>query len=373
MEIPHLFEVIGNTITVRLRNIVEASEAGLAVKLEGSNPGGSLKDRAAWYIIRRAELEGRLRPGATIIESSSGNFGISLAMIGASRNYKVIAVVDPKITPTNRALFDAFGAEVIVVDEKDDSGSYHKTRIALANELHRKIPNSFRPDQCFNPLNSEAHFRTTMRELLADVGQRLTTVVCTVSTGGQLGGIARYCARYAPHVRVVGVDVEGSTVFGGSPHGYLAPGVGLSWTPINLDDLSAIHEVYKISDEDAFVACRTLVRSEGVLSGVSTGAALLVALKLAMEGKPGEYVGFLAADRGERYLQTAFDTDWMSARNLSLDTSVEGLRNRARLLKPLSTHPLRDCANYAPELAESLGSPTMLSTSDTALTTSGMG
>lgn len=248
-----------------------------------------------------------------------------------------------------------------MVDEKDDAGSYHKTRIALANELHRKIPNSFRPDQCFNPLNSEAHFRTTVRELLADAGQRLTTVVCTVSTGGQLGGIARYCARYAPHVRVVAVDVQGSTVFGGSPHSYLAPGVGLSWTPGNLDDLSAIHEVYKISDEDAFVACRTLVRSEGLLSGVSTGAALLVALRLAMQGDPEDYVGFLAADRGERYLQTAFDADWMSAHGLSLDTSVDGLRDRARSLEPLSTHPSQDCANYAPELADKLGSPTVLS------------
>lgn len=286
MDIPHLFEVIGNTPTVRLRNIAAASESRLVAKLESANPGGSLKDRAAWHIIRRAEMEGKLQPGATIIESSSGNFGISLAMIGASRNYKVIAIVDPKITPTNRALFDAFGAEVIVVDKKDDAGSYHKTRIALANELHRKIPNSFRPDQCFNPLNSEAHFRTTGRELLADAGQRLTTVVCTVSTGGQLGGIARYCARYAPHVRVVAVDVQGSTVFGGSPHSYLAPGVGLSWTPGNLDDLSAIHEVYKISDEDAFVACRTLVRSEGLLSGVSTGAALLVALRWPCKATP---------------------------------------------------------------------------------------
>jgi 2,3-diaminopropionate biosynthesis protein SbnA len=360
-NIPHLLDAVGNTPVIKLQNITTAAESTLAVKLESANPGGSLKDRAAWYIIRRAEMEGRLRPGDTIIESSSGNFGISLAMIGASRNYRVIVIVDPKITPTNRALFEAFGAEVIVVDEKDDSGSYHKIRIAFANELHRNIPNSFRPDQCFNLLNSEAHFRTTVRELLSGVGQRLTSVVCTVSTGGQLGGIARYCARYAPHVRVVAVDVHGSTVFGGSPEGYLTPGVGLSWTPPNLDDLSTIHEVYKVSDEDAFVACRTLVRNEGLLSGVSTGAALLVALRLAMQGSPDDYVGLLAADRGERYLHTAFDADWMSDHGLNLDTSVEGLRHRARQLEPFSISPAQDCANYAHELAEKLGSPIILS------------
>ena len=363
--IPHLLETVGNTPVVQLRNLTKPHEGKLVVKLESANPGGSLKDRAAWNIIRRAEQEGKLRPGATIIESSSGNFGIALAMIGASRGYRVIAIVDPKITPTNKALFETFGAEVIVVHEKDDSGSYHKTRIARANELHRKIVNSFRPDQCFNLLNGDAHFSFTARELHTQLGNHLSAVVCMVSTGGQLGGISRYFKRYAPRVKVVGVDVRGSTVFGGSPHGYLTPGVGLSWTPVNLHDLAAVDEVYKIDDEEAFVGCRTLVRNEGLLAGVSTGGALTVALRLAMRAGRGDHIAFLAADRGERYLATAFDDQWMTERRLSRDTSIAGLRERAERLRPLSTRPALDCANFDDSLAKELDSPTM--TADTRL------
>ncbi|WP_394824379.1 PLP-dependent cysteine synthase family protein [Pendulispora albinea] len=357
-SIPHLLESVGHTPLVRLENLTTRSEGRLLAKLESANPGGSLKDRAAWHIIRDAEARGLLRRGATIIESSSGNFGIALAMIGAARGYRVIAIVDPKITPTNLALFAAFGAEVVVIEEKDDSGSYHKTRIAYANRLHREIPGSFRPDQCFNPLNSEAHYQSTAPELLADLGPSLSTVVCTVSTGGQLGGISRYLRRYAPHVKVVGVDVDGSTVFGGEAHGYLTPGVGLSWTPDNLDDLSAVNEVYIVSDEDAFVACRTLVRTEGLLAGVSTGAALLVAFRLAIASRPRDHVVFLASDRGERYLQTAFDERWLKEHGMSTEISLEGLRRRAARLRPLSTDPKSECANYRYELAEQLDSPT---------------
>ncbi|WP_394831525.1 cysteine synthase family protein [Pendulispora rubella] len=357
-NLPGLLDSVGNTPVVRLDNLTMCGEGRLVAKLESANPGGSVKDRAAWHIIRDAEERGLIRRGATIIESSSGNFGIALAMIGASRGYRVIAIVDPKISAVNRSLFAAFGAEVIVVDEKDDSGSYHKTRIAYANRLHREIPGSFRPDQCFNPLNGEAHYQSTARELLAAMGSRLSAVVCTVSTGGQLGGISRYLRRFAPHVKVVGVDVRGSTVFGGEAHGYLTPGVGLSWTPDNLDDLSAVDEVYLLSDEDVFVSCRTLVRAEGVLAGVSTGAALLVACRLAMKASAREHIAFLATDRGERYLQTAFDERWLLEHGMSTDTSLDGLRRRAASLTPFSTNPKVDCANYRRELAEQLDSPT---------------
>ncbi|MFI0479603.1 PLP-dependent cysteine synthase family protein [Actinomadura sp. 9N215] len=357
--LPEILDVIGGTPVVGLRNLTTPDEAQLVVKLENANPAGSLKDRPAWYIVERAERTGRLRPGGTLIESSSGNFSIALAMIGASRGYRVIAVVDPKLTATNRGLLEAFGAEIITVDEPDDSGSYHKTRIELANRLHREIPGSFRPDQCFNPLNSEAHYRVTARELLAQT-RRLAAIVCTVSTGGQLGGIARAVKEDAPHVKVIGVDVHGSTVFGGEPHAYLTPGVGLSWTPSNLPDLSLVDEVYLVTDQDAFRACRTLVRSEGLLAGVSTGAALTVALSEAMEGKPNQQVAFLAADRGERYLATAFNDDWLKAHDLTTDADPEGLRRRARQLAPHSTRPAVECANYLPDLAAELGSPTLV-------------
>lgn len=354
--VPEILDVIGSTPVVRLRNLTTHREAELVVKLECTNPAGSLKDRPAWYIVEHAERTGRLPAGGTIIESSSGNFSIALAMIGAARGYRVIAIVDPKLTPTNRALIEAYGAEIIVVDECDDSGSYHKTRIALANRLHEQIPGSFRPDQCFNPLNGEAHYMTTARELLTQT-PHLAAVVCTVSTGGQLGGLARAVKEHAPHVDVVGVDVEGSTVFGGEPHAYLTPGVGLSWTPANLSDLSLIDEVYKVTDEDAYQACRTLVRCEGLLAGVSTGAALAVALAKAMRGRPGWQVAFLASDRGERYLATAFNEHWLRAHGLTTTTGPAELRRRARELAPYSTRPAEECANHRPELAAELGAP----------------
>lgn len=356
--LPGILDTIAGTPVFRLQNLTEPSVGQIAVKLESANPGGSLKDRAAWHIVRLAEQAGLLRPKATIIESSSGNFGIALAMIGAVRGYRVIAVVDPKITPTNRALLEAYGAEVIVVHEQDDGGSYHKTRIALANRLQAKIPGSFRPDQCFNLQNSEAHLRTTGPELAKQVGPGLRYVVCSVSTGGQLGGLSRYFSTHHAGVGVVGVDVHGSTVFGGPAHAYLTPGVGLSWTPNNLHDLGILHSVYKLDDQDAYDMTRTLARREGLLAGVSTGACVLVALSLALTCGPDEVVACLVADRGERYLATAFSDEWLVDRGLDpRSRSVAEMRWRAARLTPHSTRP-QECANYDDGLATALGSPT---------------
>ncbi|MEU6073265.1 cysteine synthase family protein [Micromonospora sp. NPDC047074] len=357
-----LMTAIRETPSVFLSCTPREGDARLVAKLESANPGGSLKDRSAWHIVREAERVGALRPGGVLIESSSGNFGIALAMIGASRGYRVIAVVDPKITEANLGLLRAFGAEIVVVHERDDSGSYHKTRIALANDLHRQIPNSFRPDQCFNVKNGEAHYLTTGPELLDQVGEGLAAVVCTVSTGGQLGGISRYLKQVAPQVRIVGVDIAGSTVFGGAPHAYLTPGMGLSWTPTNLDDLGRIDEVYLLHDEDSFVGCRALARNEGILAGPSTGAAYLVATKLAMNLPATSSVAFLASDRGERYLQTAFSDDWMRSKGFTVDVTIDALRARAQKVSLRSSSPAQDCANYDETIAEALGSPTVLPT-----------
>ncbi|WP_433260369.1 PLP-dependent cysteine synthase family protein [Actinosynnema sp. CS-041913] len=353
---PPVLDTIGGTPMISLQNLTGASDASVVVKLERCNPGGSIKDRPAWHIVRKAEEDGLLRPGGTVIESSSGNFGISLAMIGAARGYRVIIIVDPKATATNLAMLHAFGADVIVVDEQDDTGSYHKTRIALANRLHREIPGSFRPDQCFNPLNAQAHYRDTAVELVDQTGPALAAVVATVSTGGQLGGISRYLREHAPEVHMAGVDAVGSTVFGGESHAYLIPGVGLGWTPANLDDLSRLDSVYKVSDEDAFLACRVLARAEGILVGGSTGAALCVALRLARQHGPDRSVALIAADSGERYLHTIYHDDWLSEHGLSLDTSPGELRRRVDRLTPYSVHPPQT-ANYRPELAGELGSP----------------
>ena len=350
-----IIDLVGNTPLLRLGNMVSDGDANIFFKCESANPSGSIKDRPARYLVEAAERRGLLKPGGTIIESSSGNFGISLAMIGAVKGYRVIVLVDPKVTATNYAILKAYGAEVIVVREKDDCGSYHKTRIALANRLHREIPGSFRPDQCFNVENIEAHHRHTAREIDARFDGGPDLVIVPVSTGGQIGGIAKYLSETRPEARVIAVDAVGSTIFGGMAHGYLLPGMGLGWTPPNITDLSHIDAVYKVPDEDAFVMCRGLARNEGILAGGSTGAVALVALKYARLLGAGRDIVCIASDGGERYLATIFDDAYMTEHGFPLEESVAEIRERAGRLVSYSDHPI-ETANYKPGLATALGS-----------------
>ncbi|SDC89871.1 cystathionine beta-synthase [Paenibacillus sp. UNCCL117] len=353
--IQSILETIGNTPLITIPNTNKANEGQVLLKYERFNPGGSIKDRPAIYIIQEAERRGWLKPGGTIIESSSGNFGISLAMIGAAKGYRVIILADPKTTSANLALLKGFGAEVIVVTEQDDSGSYHKTRIALANKLAKEIEYAYRPDQCFNMLNSEAHFKSTAREILDACSGNIAAFITAVSTGGQLGGISSYMKTYAPDVRIIGVDAAGSTIFGGQAKPYRIPGIGLSWTPVNLH-LSDIDSAYQITDQQAFLAARAFARHEGILMGPSSGACALVALKIAQELAPGERVVCMVSDGGERYIQTLFNEEWMTEQEFATVSDTEEIRAMARQLQPWSLCPT-DEANYRPDLIQSLDVP----------------
>ena len=350
---PTITDLCGDTPLIYLQNIIEPKR--VFYKLEQVNISGSIKQRSAQFLIEQAEQAGHLLPGGTIIESSSGNFGIACAMLGAAKGYKVIILVDPKVTPTNYALLKAYGAEVIIVRQRDESGSYHKTRIALANKLHQEIPNSFRPDQCFNKGNSTAHYLTTAPELLAQC-PNLDVLIVTISTGGQIGGMSRYFHEHSPRTKIIAVDAVGSTIFGGNAHSYLLPGMGLSWTPTNLDHLEYLHAIYKVADEDAFLACNLLAKEEGLLVGGSTGAATVVALKMALTD-PDERIAVLACDSGERYLDTIFNSTWLREHNLATDCSVKDLKQRALATPLYSDQPLT-MANYQSHLAEELKCPT---------------
>ena len=325
------------------------------LKYERYNPGGSIKDRAALHIVTEAERRGLLKPGGTIIESSSGNFGISLAMIGAAKGYRVIILVDPKTTSNNLALIRCFGAEAIVVTEPDDTGSYHKTRIALANKLAQEIENSFRPDQCFSLLNSAAHYRSTAREIVNHCPGRMAAFVGAVSTGGQLGGISAYLKTFAPSVKVVGVDAVGSGIFGGTTSAYRIPGIGLGWTPANLN-LEHVDCAFKVTDEQAFLTARAFARHEGILMGPSSGACALVAFKLAQQLGPEEYVVCMVADGGDRYIHTLFNDEWMSQQGFAKDADMDAVRAMARELQPWSECPAAS-ANYRQDLSETLEVP----------------
>lgn len=352
----HLLETIGNTPLIELRNTTASTEGRLLFKYERGNPGGSIKDRPALFIVTEAEKRGLLKPGGTIIESSSGNFGISLAMIGAAKGYRVIILVDPKTTATNLALLKCFGAEVVVVTEQDDSGSYHKTRISLANKLADEIPDAFRPDQCFNLLNSTAHYQGTAREIFADCPDNIAAIVAAVSTGGQLGGISRYTKTYRPEVKVIGVDAVGSSIFGGESHSYLIPGIGLAWTPCNVA-VENIDSVYKVTDEAAFVAARCFTRNEGILMGPSSGACALVALTIAKQLSPLDCVVCIISDGGERYIQTLFNDTWMQTNHFSTETGLGKLLELTKEVVPWSVHPAQN-TNYKPELVSKLCVPT---------------
>ena len=352
----HLLETIGNTPLIELRNTTASTEGRLLFKYERGNPGGSIKDRPALFIVTEAEKRGLLKPGGTIIESSSGNFGISLAMIGTAKGYRVIILVDPKTTATNLALLKCFGAEVVVVTEQDDSGSYHKTRISLANKLADEIPDAFRPDQCFNLLNSTAHYQGTALEIFADCPDNIAAIVAAVSTGGQLGGISRYTKTYRPDVKVIGVDAVGSSIFGGESHSYLIPGIGLAWTPCNVA-VENIDSVYKVTDEAAFVAARCFTRNEGILMGPSSGACALVALTIAKQLSPLDCVVCIISDGGERYIQTLFNDTWMQTNHFSTETGLEKLLELTKEVVPWSVHPAQN-TNYKPELVSKLCVPT---------------
>ncbi|PHM23946.1 cysteine synthase family protein [Xenorhabdus budapestensis] len=317
----NIIDNISETPLINLEKINKALGTNVVVKLEKNNPGGSIKDRAAVFIIEQAEKKGFLKPGGTVIESSSGNFAISLSMIGAAKGYRVIALVDPKATETNKALMKAYGAEVITVTEQDDTGSYHKTRIKLANELARKIPGSYRPDQCFNVLSAVAHYHTTAKEIHAQTGGLIAGIACAVSTGGQIGGIAEYFGKHLPETKVICVDAYGSSIFGGPSHAYKIPGVGLGWTPRNISDVSKIDFVYRAKDESAYIAARLLCRHEGILVGVSSGAVLLAALNASKRLRNIHPIVAVLGDSGERYLDTLFNDSWLESNNI--DTGVE--------------------------------------------------
>ncbi|HLF67327.1 MAG TPA: cysteine synthase family protein, partial [Gammaproteobacteria bacterium] len=223
----NITEICGQTPLVKLRNIIRNPETDISLKLEAMNGSGSIKMRPAKYIIERAEESGALKPGGTIIESSSGNFGIACAMIGAAKGYRVIMVVDPKTTPTNRALLEVYGAELVVIEVPDEDGAYHKSRISFADRLAQEIPNSFRPDQCFNLQNNEAHYQSTAVEILNQCQGRIDALIISVSTGGQIGGIGRYFHEHSPNTKIIAIEPVGSCIFGGKPHAYLLPGMGL--------------------------------------------------------------------------------------------------------------------------------------------------
>lgn len=324
-------EAVGHVPFVRLNRMGEACEQhDLWVKLESCNPGGSIKEKNAAYLIKEAEERGLLGPGGTIVESSSGNFGIGLAMVGAARAYRVIIVVDVKTAPPMRRMLEAYGAELeeVPLSAMDASGSMQVARMQRASDLAGQIRGAWYPCQHLNPLNPTVHALYTAREIEAAFDGPPDVLVVGVSTAGQIAGLAKHFRRSHAGVRIVGVDVAGSAIFGTPRHPYKMTGLGLSFVPPNFDH-TALDAAYSIPDRLAFSVCRALARREGLLLGASTGAIVAAGLSCAQHLRGRHKVVIVNPDRGDRYLETVYSQEWLAAQGMEIlegDTLAAAIR-----------------------------------------------
>ena len=304
-------DLIGATPLVRLKRIseVERIPCVLAMKMETTNPGGSSKDRPALEMILAAEREGLLAAGGTIVEPTSGNTGVGLAIVAAQRGYRCVFVMTDKVAPEKIALLKAYGAEVVVCPvavAPEDPRSYYSVAERLTAELA-----AFRPNQYGNPNNPLAHERSTGPELWAQTAGRITHFVAGAGTCGTITGVARYLKAQNPAVRIVAADPEGSVFSGGSGRPYLVEGVGEDFFPAAWDrDL--YDEVIAISDEESFLTARRVSEVEGILIGGSGGMAVAAAIQVARRAGPDDIVVVLNPDSGRGYLSRVFDDEWMA-------------------------------------------------------------
>jgi cystathionine beta-synthase/cysteine synthase A len=329
-----VLDLIGSTPVVRLRRLVIDNGTEILVKIEAANPGRSIKDRAALSMVEQAEQAGRLHPGGTIVESTSGNLGKSLALIGAVKGYRIILIVDPKVPRSVIEFAVALGAEIDVVDTLDEQGGYQRSRVARVREMLTVDPTLFWPDQYENPANPRVHADRTAWEILGDVGE-FDTLVAAVSTGGHITGLSRTLKAQLPALATVAVDACGSSVFGHPFHTYLMRGLGLAWQPGNLD-VSLVDRVHLVADHEGMATCRVLARQEGLLIGESAGAAIFAALHHAHH-HPGERIVVIAADDGANYLGESFDDTWLHARGVATRMADAGLGDPARLIEAART------------------------------------
>src|SRR5688572_21063162 len=293
-----VLDLIGHTPLVRLARVsdVERIPGVLAMKMETTNPGGSSKDRPALEMVLQAERDGLLQPGGTIVEPTSGNTGVGLAIVAAQRGYRCVFVMTDKVAPEKVSLLRAYGAEVVVCPvavEPDDPQSYY----SVAERLVRETPGAFRPNQYDNEWNPWAHEQSTGPEIWRQTAGRITHFVAGIGTGGTISGTGRYLKSQNPDVQIVGADPEGSVYSGGGGRPYLVEGVGEDFWPKTYDP-SVVDRVVAISDRDSFLTARRVTREEGILVGGSAGLAIKAALVVGAELGPEHVVVVLIPDSG---------------------------------------------------------------------------
>jgi cystathionine beta-synthase len=304
-----LLELIGNTPLVKLRSVTSGLAPTVLAKVEYFNPGGSVKDRIAIRMVDAAEQSGELQPGGTIVEPTSGNTGVGLALVAQQRGYRCIFVCPDKVSADKINALRAYGAEVVVCPTAvapEDPRSYY----AVSDRLARETPGGWKPDQYANPNNPRSHYETTGPELWEQTDGRITHFVAGIGTGGTISGVGRYLKERGP-VRIIGADPEGSVYSGGTGRPYLVEGVGEDFWPATYDR-DVCDEIVAVSDADSFAMTRRLAREEGLLVGGSCGMAAMAAVRVAERLGPSDVLVVLLPDGGRGYLSKIFSDSWMA-------------------------------------------------------------
>jgi 2,3-diaminopropionate biosynthesis protein SbnA len=306
-----IVDCVGKTPLVNLKRLFPQIEFDILAKLEFMNPGGSMKDRPARFIIEQGLQDGSIHSGSHIIESTSGNLGVAIAMVARVYGLRFTCVVDPKITKSNLKILNKLGAHVEMVQEPDDQGGYLKTRIGRVNELLQTIPNSIWINQYANRLNWESHYYGAGSELVEQVNGPVDCLVAAVSTTGSIMGISRRLREAFPHMKVVAVDAVGSVIFGAQPSSRELPGIGSSRVP-ELLDRAVIDEVVYVNDRESVQGCLDLLYHEGIFAGGSSGSVIAAIHKLLPSFSSTYRVAVILPDRGDRYLDMVYDDEWVS-------------------------------------------------------------
>jgi cystathionine beta-synthase len=319
MRCDNILEAIGRTPLIRLHRMANGLKPQIWIKAEMLNPGGSVKDRIGITMIDEAEKKGLLKAGGTIIEGTSGNTGMGLALVAAVRGYKCVFTTTDKQSKEKVDLLKALGAEVIVCPtavEPEDPRSYY----SVAKKLAREIPNSFYPNQYDNPTNPEAHYMTTGPEIWEDSEGKITHFVCGMGTGGTISGAGKYLKEKKPKVQIVGVDPEGSLYYDFHKTGkvtkartYVVEGIGEDFFPTTMH-MNILDDVIQVNDEECFVAARKLAKCEGIFTGGSGGGCMSATLRLAQTLGPDAFIVALMPDTGMRYLSKVYNDEWMRER-----------------------------------------------------------